>query len=189
MALVSVNQVRLAALEEREIKRKSADSILTEAARFSLTKYDIFLSHSKMDSNLVLGAKRILERKGFSVYIDWIDDPQLDRSKVSKSTADILRKRMRGCTFLLYLHTKNSVLSKWCPWELGYFDGFTYPTPKVFIFPLVSEGERKFQGQEYLGLYPTIDIDNPDKIGGGKSDVWRHDSSATSPFRKIINLI
>ena len=41
------------------------------------------------------------------------------------------------------------------PWELGYFDGFK--PHQVWILPLVSASDSEFEGQEYLGLYPTVD--------------------------------
>jgi hypothetical protein len=41
------------------------------------------------------------------------------------------------------------------PWELGYFDGFK--PMFVWILPLVMDYDSEFKGQEYLGLYPTVD--------------------------------
>ena len=41
------------------------------------------------------------------------------------------------------------------PWELGYFDGFK--PSFVWILPLVVSYDSEFKGQEYLGLYPTVD--------------------------------
>ena len=43
-------------------------------------RFDVFLSHARVDEDVVYGAKRELERYGFSVYVDWIVDTQLDRS-------------------------------------------------------------------------------------------------------------
>lgn len=189
MAFVTTEQASSAAFSERFQKGREARDLLKESASFTQRSYDIFLSHSKMDENLVLGAKHILENKGYSVYVNWIDDAQLDRSHVNRKTADTLRSRMRKCKLLFYLHTKNASLSKWCPWELGYFDGFTYPTPRVFIFPLLAPGESKFQGQEYLELYPLVDIDNAGKIGERRVDVWSYDPNAESKFRRMDTIL
>ncbi len=185
MALISTYQAREAALEERVQKGLGAETLLRESAKFTRTSYDVFLSHSKMDSDLVLGAKRILESKGFTVYVDWLADPQLDRGKVNRKTADTLRKRIRSCKLLFYLHTKSANLSKWCPWELGYFDGFTHPTPRVFVFPLLGPGDNSFQGQEYLELYPLVDIDNVGKSRSDKGDVWRYDPQSEGRFKQM----
>ena len=190
MALVTLEQAKAAAnIEIRRSGYVGAKTLLKESAKFVRSNYDIFLSHSKMDENLVLGAKSILEKKGYTVYVDWIDDPQLDRSKVNRKTADVLRIRMRSCKLMFYLHTKSASLSKWCPWELGYFDGYTYPVPRVFIYPLMDEGERSFKGQEYLELYPVIDIDDIGLSGKGREDVWSHDPDAKRPFRRITGIL
>lgn len=189
MGLVTTAQARSAALDEQLQKGLGVESILRESARFARLSYDVFLSHSKMDASLVLGAKRILELKGYTVYVDWIDDPQLDRSKVNRKTADTLRSRMRSCKLMFYLHTTNASLSKWCPWELGYFDGYTYPNPRVFIFPLLAPGEKSFQGQEYLQLYPIVDIDNVGTRRTDQGDVWSYDPNSTSSFKKMATVL
>ena len=189
MGLVTTAQARSAAFNERIQKGLGVESILRESASFTRSSYDVFLSHSKMDTELVVGAKRILELKGYTVYVDWVDDPQLDRSKVNRQTADKLRIRMRSCKLMFYLHTSNGSLSKWCPWELGYFDGYTYPNPRVFIFPLLASGETSFQGQEYLELYPIIDIDHVDKPQTDQRDVWSYDPRAENRYRRITTIL
>lgn len=189
MGLVTTGQAISAALDERVQKGLGVESILRDSARFTRLSYDVFLSHSKMDASLVLGAKRILELKGYTVYVDWLDDPQLDRSKVNRQTADKLRIRMRSCKLMFYLHTSNARLSKWCPWELGYFDGYTYPNPRVFVFPLLAPGEKSFQGQEYLELYPIIDIDHVDKSRTDQQDVWSYDPSLEASYRSMATIL
>lgn len=173
MGLVTIGQAMLAADRALASSYRGTKRLLEDATKTSATSFDIFLSHSKMDDRFVLGAKKILEEKGYTVYIDWIDDPQLDRSKVNRRTADYLRLRMTQCSLMFYLHTNNSSLSKWCPWELGFFDGNSKAKNCTFIFPLVYSGEN-YAGQEYLELYPTVDIDNVGQISTYKKDVWGH---------------
>lgn len=119
--------------------------------------FDVFLSHSVKDAELVLGVVRILENMGQKVYVDWVVDKQLSRDSVTKKTAEILRNRMKQSSRLLYLATDNASSSKWMPWELGYFDGLR--SGKVAILPLVEYSFSSFEGQEYLGLYPALDKD------------------------------
>lgn len=120
--------------------------------------YDIFLSHSSLDARAVLGLKLHLEEMGCSVYVDWIEDRQLDRSKVNRQTADLLRKRMMRCTSLFYATSDNSEKSRWMPWELGYFDGIK---GKVAILPILNNStDNRYNGQEYLGLYPYVTKSN-----------------------------
>lgn len=184
MGLVTINQTLLAADRALGPSFSRAESILSEAANTPRISFDVFLSHSKMDDKYVLGAKQILEEKGYSVYIDWINDPQLDRSKVNKRTADYLRKRMRQCHLMFYLHTKNASLSRWCPWELGFFDGSSELIDRTFVFPLVQSGNT-FRGQEYLELYPIVDIDNVGKKTSMKTDVWAKYPSGERRYRQM----
>lgn len=148
---------------------KVATRILREeaSAATNYDKFDIFLSHSSKDAELILGVKAILENLGHKVYVDWIDDAQLDRNKVNGDTADILRTRMRQSNSLVWVATEAASESKWMPWELGYFDGFK---PKhVAILPLVDNSYDTFKGQEYLSLYPII---GKDKYSDGRTDVF-----------------
>jgi hypothetical protein len=135
---------------------KKAEQLIVEAsAAYTAAKtYDIFLSHSVRDAELILGMKGTLEDLGYSIYVDWIEDPQLDRSKVTPATADKLRQRMNSSKSLFYVTTANSDASKWMPWECGYFDG---KKEKAAIVPVQkSSTDNTFAGQEYLGLYPYV---------------------------------
>lgn len=155
--MTTFSEATVRARAERSISRSVTAKVLLEAAAesFSETKtYDVFLSHARVDSEIVLGVKLLLEDRAKTVYVDWIDDPQLDRSNVNARTADLLRRRMRRCRSLMCVHTENSSASKWMPWELGYFDGYS---GAVAIFPVTRVARSKFEGQEYLGLYPYVD--------------------------------
>jgi hypothetical protein len=148
---------------------RDSGRILREDVRAATNndRYDIFLSHASKDADLVLGAKSLLESFGFKVYVDWVDDAQLDRSKVGKETADLLRRRMRQSKSLVWAATEAASDSKWMPWELGYFDGFR--PNQVAIVPLVDGASDVFRGQEYLGLYPVI---RKNTYTDGRSDVF-----------------
>ena len=60
------------------------DSVLNEAIKNQemQNRFDIFLSHAIKDADLILGVKTLLEESGFTVYVDWIIDPSLERDKV-----------------------------------------------------------------------------------------------------------
>lgn len=162
-------------VHDRSFFNKTASQVLLESVNsFSPSdSYDIFLSHSFKDAYFILALKMELSGMGYSVYVDWIDDRQLDRNQVSKKTADLLRKRMQSSSSLLLVSTENSSVSKWVPWELGYFDGFK---DKAAILPLVESEfpSSNYYGQEYLGLYPYI-TKAEDK--GGKKKLWVHDNA------------
>lgn len=160
--IVTENRLRELSQWQRLEKSATTETILHESVTSSFESYDIFLSHSSMDSDLILGVKSLLEKYGFSVYVDWVDDPQLIRSSVNSTSASIIRSRMQCSSMLVYAHTNNSAKSKWCPWELGFFDGSK--GGNIFIFPISNRPESSFKGQEYLGLYPYID-EAPTKSG------------------------
>jgi hypothetical protein len=107
MPLLTEQRVRHAAQQTATVLRKSARTVLAEVAKTPLTNFDIFLSHSVKDEEIVLGTFAILEQFKFSVYVDWIVDPELRREHVTPATADALRARMWQCQSLLYLNTKS----------------------------------------------------------------------------------
>lgn len=119
------------------------------------TNYDIFLSHCFKDANTVLGLSALLEEMGYLIYIDWINDPQLDRGKTLKSTAERLKLRMQHSKCLFYAFTQNYNDSIWMPWELGYFDG---KKERAAILPIDDKdlSTESYVGSEYLGLYPYV---------------------------------
>jgi hypothetical protein len=133
-----------------------AASILRKAVTASAGQsFDIFLSHSLTDAVLIAGVTAYLEGQRLTVYVDWIEDAQLDRTRVTPATAALLRTRMRASDSMMYATSETSPASKWMPWELGYFDGLR--SGRVAILPLVAASDSEFKGQEYLGLYPKIE--------------------------------
>lgn len=122
----------------------------------ALTGFDVFLSHSSRDAQLIYGLRALLMAQGLTVYVDWITDPQLDRSRVSSSTAALLRERMRASKSLIYATSRAASKSRWMPWELGFFDA-AKGGDRVSILPIENFGSGSFDGEEYLGLYRTIE--------------------------------
>ena len=51
----------------------------------------IFLSHSFLDKDEVEGLYIELTNQGYSVYVDWIIDPHLDRTNVTKASAKLIQ--------------------------------------------------------------------------------------------------
>lgn len=119
----------------------------------SLSTYDIFLSHSFSDAQVVYGLKSALEESRLSTYVYWIDESPVT-TRVTPETADRLKRRMQSCKALLYATSDNAQNSKWMPWELGYFDGIR---GKVAVCPITYSSS--FDGREYLGLYPVMEKD------------------------------
>ncbi|MFT3911059.1 MAG: toll/interleukin-1 receptor domain-containing protein [Ferruginibacter sp.] len=121
----------------------------------SRSSFDIFLSHSYVDKEDVQALYDQLTDMDFSVYVDWIVDPHLDRTNVTKESATLVRKRMKSSASLLLAISPDAILSKWVPWELGYVDG---NTSRCAIIPVSKNVNppKTFKGVEYLQLYPYI---------------------------------
>ncbi|MFH7809790.1 toll/interleukin-1 receptor domain-containing protein [Acinetobacter sp. BSP-153] len=157
MRFFTFNEMKAYAESEASRFNISMESYFNESLKQQNLKnnFDIFLSHSSKDKTLILGIKKFIEESGYTVYIDWVDDPQLDRAHVNVTTANVLRTRMKQSKFLIYVDSNNATTSKWMPWELGYFDG--YKPNKIGILPVRYNSEGTYTGQEYLELYPKIE--------------------------------
>lgn len=116
--------------------------------------YDLFLSHSFLDRILIETLIEIFKDAGYSVYVDWNNDPNLDRDNVNAKTANVIKDRIKNCKGLSYIATDNIVNSKWCPWELGLGDGML--NGNVCILPILGTS-MEFKGTEYVGLYPYLE--------------------------------
>ena len=136
--------------EEREIKSQSENN-----------SYDIFLSHSSRDKPLITNLRKVLLSRGYSVYIDWIEDSELGRKEISPK----LKTAMSNSKIMVYVHTYNSENSKWTPWEIGYFDS-KKGSNRVGVMPILSMEKliASYSGQEYLEQYTQIGADYLDEF-------------------------
>jgi hypothetical protein len=151
-------------LEQRRWIYKSASAALREEATRSASY--IFLSHSTKDAEQIIALRDLIEEQGFSVYVDWLDDPGLDRNSVSATTARHLRKRIASSRGLLVHATDNARVSRWVPWELGIADGLGKKVAMLPVLTKVSTSHTSTsQGSEYLGLYPWIDLETASESG------------------------
>ncbi len=139
--------------------------LFTESRNLS-TGFDIFLSHCFLDKDEVEGIYIELANKGYSVYVDWIVDPHLNRNNVTRGTAEHIQNRMKTSKSLLLAISTSAQLSKWIPWELGFIDGLRNQSA---LFPVSREPitPKTFHRSEYLLLYPYLklaDIDNKEEL-------------------------
>jgi TIR domain len=133
-------------LQEQASVRKTAASRSPEGATF--------LSHSSKDEELVVGAIKVLEGHGGTVYIDK-KDPDLP-PYTNEETAAILKKRIDQTKKFVLLATKNSKESNWVPWELGIADS-KKGLDRIALFPAVdTEHDNSWTSWEYMGLYRRI---------------------------------
>lgn len=154
MSRFNIDHLRRAAQEPMlKAVRKDARTILREAAEQDRRgSHDVFLSHNHLDKEVVLGLKTLLERAGYSVYVDSESDPQLDASKVDAATVDVVRRRLRGSRSLLYATSENAEASKWMAWELGLGDGLG---KRVAVVPVTGTAGA-LATREFLLVYPEV---------------------------------
>ena len=110
MALFNINRFEKIA---RESRGTIVESAAQESARLNsemycfsqfddLKKYDIFLSHSYKDRIAVAGLVKYLKKQyGYEIYVDWIEDNTLDRTSVTKETANVIKNRMKNCPYFM----------------------------------------------------------------------------------------
>lgn len=189
MALFTESQIRDRFQQEfrnrsRETRYFSATTILNENRQIadSIKEFDIFLSHSSNDKEIIAGLSLILQDMGYTVYVDW-GDPGLDRNNVSPETAAILRERMKQSKSLIYAFSENASNSKWMPWELGYFDGLK--DSKIAVLPISQSSQFSYKGTEFVGLYYHIQID---KILNTDNDaIWVYNGDDYVNYKYWIN--
>ena len=133
---------------------RSSAAIYAQASRGrpSSTLLQVFLSHAHQDRTLATGVAGMLGSMGISVYIDWLDKAM--PPSPNRVTAQKLKKKIEDCDLFLFLCTKNSKASRWCPWEIGYADG-VMDIDRIVMVPF-HEG-NDLSGNEYLHLYRRLD--------------------------------
>ena len=171
---------------KRNIDAYSQREIMNENINifFEKGRYDLFISHSFLDKELILTLVKLFNENRYSVYVDWIHDSSLDRTNVTPKTAKIIKERILQCKGLAYIATSNIVNSKWCPWELGLGDGLH--KGRSCILPVIKQGSA-FKGTEYIGIYPYIEYE---KVQGKNSyDFWVIDPEDSSKYDSLRNWI
>lgn len=174
--ILTESRIRQAAADAKKLRLD--ESYRRNSMKFDSSQtYDLFISHSFKDRDIVLGLSHLFTTAGYKIYIDWIDDSNLDRKNVTSETAKIIKNRIRRSTGLSYVSTSNSITSKWCPWELGVGDGMH---GKVCILPIMN---IPFNGQEYLGLYPYLEYSQVS--GQNRYEFWVYDQKEHNKYRVL----
>lgn len=114
----------------------------------------IFISHKHNEEEFVYRLKDLLERYGFTGYVDWEDD---DMPKLTNGdTAIKLKERIKKSKKFILIATEAAIESKWCNWEVGFADAHKYED-HIALFPIRGDFEN-YRGEEYLRIYPSIQV-------------------------------
>lgn len=118
-----------------------------------MKSYDLFISHSSTDSDLLLQIKSILNCSNINVYIDWVNDREaLKRELTNIETANAIIERLKSSKALLYIHTNASINSRWTPWEIGFFHALKN---KVCVY-----NPDNIEKAPYLDVYHNVVLKN-----------------------------
>ena len=155
MAFLYEGEVRARARARARQVGVTVEALLERASGGGAARYDIFLSQTIRDAEVVLGVFVILTELGFTVFCDWIAEPDSERSAVTPGHAKFIRSTMEISDTLLFLDTEAADQSLWMCWELGWFDG---RKGLVAVLPVLPDGARYYRSREFLGLYPYVEL-------------------------------
>lgn len=105
---------------EELVKFLNSDSVESKK------KYDIFISHSYLDKDLVKNMKNTLNFLNLSCYYDWTSDQDfLKRNLISDYTKEVLKKRIEQSKALILILTHNviadgEITSEWIKMEIEH---------------------------------------------------------------------
>jgi hypothetical protein len=162
MTYLTEDLVRRRAQARAQKYGRTVQGALKAEARKDATRYDVFLSQTIHDREIVFGVYTILtEDLGLTVFCDWVESPQTDRSAITPENARYVRDRMERSDTLLFVDSDSADQSKWMCWEIGWFDG---AKGKVGVLPVVKTSSSPYRGREFLGLYPRVETDDVHKL-------------------------
>ena len=147
----------------------------------------VFISHKHSDLEDLEGLLGFLRMHYNAIpYLDCLDDEM--PIETCAATADRIKQVIEFCPKFILLATEDALSSRWCNWEVGIADKWKLPTCDMAIFPLLDRGVKQedYDGNEYLQLYPFIDlVKSDDGMGSnfivrfpeqsGRKSVWLRD--------------
>lgn len=144
----------LKAIEEMIITEGFTGETIIEAASDTTEGKNIFLAHSPLDEEYIVGAISFFFGFNSNVYIK-----KTSKKKTTKSIHTIasdFKSIIKSCPKIVTLVSPESCDSEWIPWKLGYAEGIK-GWESVAIFPIKSEYDvEDWADQSYLSIYPRI---------------------------------
>lgn len=147
----TIKQSELRTYAVRQAMMESAANI-KQAKLFG--RATVFLSHSHKDQEIAKGLKNRLREQDVDLYIDWQDSTMPETP--NRETAEKIQERILTCDIFLFLATRNSLQSRWCPWEIGFADG-KKSHDRIVVVP-TQDDQGQYYGNEYMQLYHRLII-------------------------------
>jgi hypothetical protein len=119
--------------------------------------YDVFISHSTKNKDVVKKLKQLLEDKyNLSAYIDWDEDAGCKRDEV----CDKVKDAMNRSKSLLYIKTSDSDDSQWVAWEVGRYDALNADKIGVLLIEDDKLTNETWLHREFLKHYYILEKDD-----------------------------
>ena len=120
-----------------------------------LKEFDMFISHNSKDEKEVADLYKMLNKKGYVAYVDWVNDKfDLKREWCNTSTAKIIKERIKQSNIFILYFSEKTLESQWCPWELGYADALG---KKICIY--YKEDDVTYV-PEFYSAYPKMSLES-----------------------------
>ena len=149
------SQLRGTALEFAGSKSRNPESILRERASTTRASFDIFLTHAKLDPELLLGILLLLEAAGLHVYVDWRDGMGVAQENLPSVSYENIFKKMARTSALFFAYRHDAVLPKSLPWELAHFKSSKHHVATIRFLKTVNRIGRE---PGFISLYPSVEL-------------------------------
>ena len=124
---------------------------ITKSPIEGMKQYNVFLSHSSKDREMVLDLVSRLNALDYVVYVDWVSDREdMDRNKANTDTAKVLLERMKQSNALMVIQTSNASVSPWVAWEIGFY---LSTGKKICVY---DAGIPPVYNPEFMRMHPKV---------------------------------
>ena len=180
MPIITKSQVLRYATLDTLAKAKNASRILEEETATKRPSYDVFFSHS-YDDRAITSVRKDLSKERDTLYLLIGSKTTAQSQQGQQSNRRSLRSYMDICRCLIYAYSPSIGDSKWCPWELGYFDG---KNGKAYVMPIIDEPSQSYVGR---GTCRSVSNRWEEKAKNGEMNLYVFAGGTYFHLRKVID--
>ena len=141
-------------IQLKPTKRTLYNSRACDEAIGKQCEYDVFISHSSKNKDLVSKLRQLLEERfGLSAYIDWDEDEGVQRDEIATK----VKTALDHSKSLLYVKTSEADDSQWVAWEVGRFDATKPDNIGVLLIEDDKITAETWKHREFLKDYQILD--------------------------------